>query len=72
MTREELEWGRKETDDKGVTRIYDYKHSYCKQTDCCERCDKQVRFWCKVIVKIERLQKRRILKICKSEVTNES
>lgn len=60
MTREELEQAR-----HIGNRIYGYKHSYCELNDCCEKCDKRVRFGCKMIKKIEDIQTKRILKICK-------
>ena len=59
-TREELEAGRH----IGYC-TYGYKKSFCELNDCCENCDKVIRFWCKVIVWIEKIQIKRILKICK-------
>lgn len=64
MTREELEQARREIDEHGVTRIYGYKRAFCSLNDCCENCDKHIRFWCKVTRKIEKIQEKRILKIC--------
>lgn len=46
-------------------RLYGWKHSYCNLQSCCEECDKKIRFWCKVIRKIEDMQIKRILRICK-------
>ena len=62
MTREELNQGRHEYN---THRVYGYKHSYCKLTDSCEKCDKYIRLGRKVINKIEDMQTKRILKICK-------
>lgn len=45
--------------------VYGYKRAYCKYHSCCDGCDKTVRFWCKVICAIEKLQIKRILNICK-------
>lgn len=47
--------------------VYGYKSAFCHGNGCCEDCDKVVRFWCKVICKIEAIQTWRILKVCKSE-----
>lgn len=60
MTKEELEQGRH----KGYS-VYGYFYSYCDQTKSCECCDKFVRFGCTIIKKIEKVQTKRILKICK-------
>lgn len=60
MTKEQLEQGRH----RGHC-VYGYYSSYCFQTDSCERCDKFVRFGCKIKNKIEDIQTKRILKICK-------
>ena len=46
---------------------YGYKKAFCELNDCCEDCDRVVRFWCRVIRKIEGIQIRRILRICKQE-----
>lgn len=46
-------------------RVQGYKDAYCLFQSCCEECDRRVCFWCKVIRKIEKLQVKRILKICK-------
>ncbi len=59
-TREELEEGR-----HIGFRFYGYKKSFCELNDCCEECDKVIRFWCRVIQKIEKIQEKRILRICK-------
>lgn len=66
MTRKELEESRH----RGIN-IYGYKKAFCLGQSCCENCDKNIRFWCKVIRKIEEIQKKRILKICKEENTND-
>ena len=39
ITREQLEESRK----RGI-RIYGYKKAFCDLNDCCEVCDKKVRF----------------------------
>ena len=65
MTREELEEGRH----RGY-KIYGYFLSFCEQQRCCEDCDKRIRFGCKVKRKIEEIQTKRILKICKSGANN--
>lgn len=62
MTREELESGRYR---RNPNRVYGYFFSYCEQTSCCEDCDKWIRLGCKLQRKIEDLQTKRILKICK-------
>ena len=33
--------------------VYGIKKGYCDLHDCCEVCNPKVRFWCKVIRKIE-------------------
>lgn len=33
--------------------IVSEKTHYCKQISCCDNCHKRVRFWCKVINRIE-------------------
>ncbi len=70
MTREELEQARHEIDALGVMRIYGYKHAYCRYINCCDNCDKYIRFWCKLICKIGKIQEKHILKICKKEPRN--
>ena len=60
ITRKQLEEGR-----HIGFRTYGYKKSFCELNDCCERCDRVVNFWCRVIVRIEKIQTKRILKICK-------
>ncbi len=62
MDRQTLENGR-----HVGFRTYGYKKSYCDQTPSCEDCDKFIRFGCKVICKIEKLQTSRILRICKEK-----
>lgn len=37
-------------------RVYGIKKGYCDLHDCCEICNPKVRFWCKVIARIENLQ----------------
>jgi hypothetical protein len=60
MTKEQLEQGRH----RGYC-VYGYFNSYCTQTKSCERCDKFVRLGCKIKNKIEEIQTKRILRICK-------
>lgn len=62
MTREELEQGRH----RGY-KTYGYFWSFCEQTRSCENCDKWVRIGCLLKRKIEDVQTKRILKICKPE-----
>ena len=61
-TREELEQGRRKE-----ARIYGYFWSFCNLNPCCEDCDRLVRFGCKVKRKIEDIQIKRILRICKDK-----
>lgn len=44
--------------------VIGYKEAFCFLNDCCEHCDKVIRFGCGVIKAIGRLQTKRILKIC--------
>ena len=60
VTREQLEDGRHRT-----FSLVGYKTSYCDLIGSCEECDRVVSFWCRVIRKIEEIQKKRILRICK-------
>ena len=46
-------------------RVYNTKKAYCNLLNCCEMCNSNVRFWCKVIAKIEKLQTKIINKIVK-------
>lgn len=62
FTREQLEESRHRGNN-----VYGYKKAFCDLHDCCESCDRRVRFICKVIAKFEDLQINRILKICKPE-----
>ncbi len=59
ISREQLEKSRR----RGCN-IYGYKTAFCDLHDCCEMCDKKVRFVCKIICCLEELQIKRILKIC--------
>lgn len=61
-TTKELEDGRHRADG-----IYGYFKSFCWWNSCCEDCDKVIRFGCRVKRLIEKMQTRRILKICKEE-----
>lgn len=63
MTRDELEQGRHRGN-----RTYGYFWSFCEQNRCCEDCDKFVRIGCILKRKIEDVQTKRILKICKPEL----
>lgn len=58
---------RKQLEENRLKRgsLYGWKYSYCNLQSCCEECDKKILFWCRVIRKIEDLQIKRILKICK-------
>ena len=58
IDRKTLEESRREG-----RRVQGYKDAYCQLQSCCEECDRKVRFWCKVIRKIEKLQVKIILKI---------
>ena len=60
IDRKTLEENRREG-----RKVYGYKDAYCLSQIYCEECDRKVCFWCKVIRKIEKLQVKRILKICK-------
>ncbi len=44
--------------------VYGIKKGYCDLQNCCEHCNKRVRFWCKVISVIEEHQAKIIKKIC--------
>lgn len=59
IDRQTLENGR-----RIGNRIYGYKVSYCEQIRSCDECDRLVAFGCKAILKIEKLQTKRILRIC--------
>lgn len=61
-TRQQLEEGRH----RGY-RTYGYFWSFCEQNRCCEDCDRFVRFGCKLKRKIEDMQTKRILRVCKTE-----
>lgn len=65
-TREQLEEGRHYD-----CRIYGYFWSFCNLNRSCEECDRIIRFGCKVKNKIEDLQIKRILRICKPEPPKE-
>ena len=60
ITREQLEESRRRGN-----RVYGYKKAFCDLNNCCEYCDGVVKFFCVVIRKIEDIQIKRILKICK-------
>ena len=61
-TREQLEEGRHQG-----YRMYGYKKSFCDQNRSCEECERVIRFWCMMIVRIEKIQEKRILRLCKQE-----
>lgn len=61
-TKEQLEAGRNTR-----YRVYSYFRSFCDLNSTCGGCDPVVRFWCKLKKRIEHLQQRRILRICKPE-----
>ena len=66
-TREQLEEGR-----HYGPRIYGYFWSFCELNRSCEECDKTIRIGRVMKRKIEELQTKRILRICKSELPKES
>lgn len=47
--------------------VYGYFKAYCDLNDCCEHCNCLVRLLCKLKVKIETLQVKIILHICKED-----
>lgn len=61
MNRQELEDAR-----HIGHRTYGYKIAYCTHIPCCNDCDKVVALGCKIMRKIEDLQTKRILWICKT------
>lgn len=65
-TREQLE----ETRYVGF-RTYGYFWSFCELNRSCEECDKIIRVGCIAKRKIEDLQTKRILRLCKSEPLKE-
>lgn len=67
LTREQLEEGR-----RYGSRTYGYFWSFCELNRSCEECDKTIRIGCVMKRKIEELQTKRILRICKSELPKES
>ena len=66
LTREQLEEGRH----YGYL-TYGYFWSFCELNKSCEECDKIIRVGCVMKRKIEELQTRRILHICKPEPPKE-
>ena len=52
-------------------RTYGYFTAFCDLNRSCEECDRIIRFGCKVKNKIEDLQIKRILRICKPEPPKE-
>jgi hypothetical protein len=60
ITRKQLENGRYQG-----YRTYGYFKSFCDLNDSCEYCDKWIAFLCKVKCVIEKIQTRRILRMCK-------
>ena len=63
ITREQLEESRRRE-----YKVYGYKKAFCDLNDCCEHCDGIIRCLCVVIRRIENIQSKRILKICKPSV----
>lgn len=61
-TRKQLEDGR-----CVGFRKYGYFYSFCEWNSSCEECDKIIYFGCKVKRKIEDLQTKRILRLCRPE-----
>lgn len=61
-TRKQLEENRQRWG-----RIYGYFTSFCDLNGSCEECDKVVRLGCTVERRIEELQTKYILRICRSE-----
>ena len=47
--------------------VYGYFKAYCDLNECCEHCNCLVRFLCKLKRKIEALQVKIILYICKED-----
>lgn len=52
-------------------RIYGYFTAFCVLNKSCGDCDRIIRFGCTAKRKIEELQTKRILRICKSESPKE-
>lgn len=50
-----------------VNVVYGYFKAYCDLNECCEHCNCLVRFLCKLKGKIETLQVKIILHICKED-----
>ena len=48
-------------------RKYGYFYSFCEWNSSCEECDKIIRVGCMTKRKIEDLQTKRILRLCKPE-----
>lgn len=65
-TREQLEEAR-----HVFFRTYGHFTAFCNLNSSCEECDRIIRFGCTVKRKIEELQTKRILRICKSEPPKE-
>lgn len=66
-TREQLEEARHHG-----FRIYGYFTTFCVLNSSCKECDKIIRFGCTIKRKIEELQTKRILRICKPEPPKEN
>jgi len=45
--------------------VYDYFSTFCDLNCSCDDCDRLIRWGCKAKQKIERIQTKRILRICK-------
>lgn len=62
ITRKQLEENRR----RGY-RVYGYKKAFCDLHSCCLECDRRIRLLCRLICKIENIQKKIILRICQPE-----
>lgn len=62
ITRKELNEARFQ-----ATGVHGYFKAYCDLNDCCEHCNCLVRLLCKLKGKIEELQVKIILHICKED-----
>lgn len=60
ITRKELDEAKIQ-----VNVVYGYFKAYCNLNDCCEYCNCWIRMLCKLKNKIESLQTKIILHICK-------
>lgn len=58
MKDKDIKWNDVNSLD-GITGLF---KKYCFLNDCCENCNKKVRFWCKVKVRISKHQEKIITK----------